>query len=117
MSKPTRAMSFRQQMRKSMADLKSIMEQNESPSGNGRFTVRTSEVVEPSEYSAKAVIRTRNMLKVSQSVFAQILGVSPALVRAWERGARKPSPIARRLLDQVRGNPSNFRMLIRRTAA
>jgi len=49
---------------------------------------------------------------VSQSVFAKMLGVSAALVRSWECGQRKPAPIARRLLDQVRANPSAWRKII-----
>jgi DNA-binding transcriptional regulator YiaG len=45
-------------------------------------------------------------------VFAQMLGVSAALVRSWECGQRKPSLIARRLLDLIRANPTNWREMI-----
>lgn len=50
-------------------------------------------------------------LNVSQPVFAQLLGISAVLVRWWERGARSPAPIARRLLDQV--DPKRFLSLVR----
>jgi DNA-binding transcriptional regulator YiaG len=78
-----------------------------------KFTVRTVEIVpEPCEYGAKQVRATRDLLGVSQPVFAQMLGVSAALVRAWELGQRKPAPIARRLLDPIHANPSNWRAMI-----
>jgi DNA-binding transcriptional regulator YiaG len=113
MSKRLRPISFRDQMRQSLADLRSIMSRGESPSGNGRFTARTVEVAEPSRYDAPAVRRTRRALNASQAVFAQVLGVSPALVRAWEAGTRVPSPLARRLLDQVKAEPVQFAALVR----
>lgn len=115
MSKRNRATSspFRQQMKRSMAELQSIIERRESPSGGGRFTIRTIAVAEPSAHDAASVRVIRESLNVSQGVFAQLLGVSAALVRAWELGTRVPAPIARRLLDQVRENPSSFAMLVR----
>jgi putative transcriptional regulator len=116
MSKRNRPIGFREQMRRSMADMQSIVERGESPSGNGRFTVRTLEVVEPGKYGAKAVRNTREAMNVSQTVFAELLGVSAALVRAWELGTRVPSPMARRLFDQVRANPSFLTTLVRSPA-
>src|SRR6266487_3133676 len=77
----------------------------------GRFTVRTLKVAQPSVHSAASVHAIRKSLNVSQTVFAQLLGVSAALVRAWELGTRVPSPIAR-LLDQIRQNPSSFSLLV-----
>ena len=38
----------------------------------------------------------REGLNVSQMVFARMVGASAGLVRAWEQGARVPSPMARR---------------------
>ncbi len=55
---------------------------------------------------------TRELVGVSQPIFAKMLGVSPALVRAWECGQRKPAPIARRMLDLVRADPMNWRAII-----
>ena len=48
----------------------------------------------------------------SQPVFARMLGVSAALVRSWEGGQRKPAPMARRLLDLIRADPSKWRTMI-----
>src|SRR4051812_26494017 len=53
-----------------------------------QFTVRTVEVPDPpSDYDSAAVVRTREMLGVSQPVFAQLLGVSAIQARSWENGA------------------------------
>jgi len=108
MTKRARIMSFRQQMRRSMADLRAIVTNGQSPSGDGRFTVRTVQIQEPSKYSANAIRRLRERLELSQTLFAKLIGVSASLIRAWELGAREPSPLARRLLDQVDANPAVF---------
>ena len=77
-----------------------------------KFTVRTvRNVPAPSRYSPADVRRARRLVGVSQPVFAQLLGVSAALVRAWECGQRTPSPLARRLLDQVNANPTAWRAM------
>src|SRR5437870_1354396 len=115
MSKARRPESLRQQIHRSMDDLRSIMRRGQSPSGDGRFTARTVQIIEPSFHDAKSVRRMRQALNLSQVLFAQLVGVSPALVRAWELGTRKPAPIARRLLDQIRAEPKRFQDLVRAT--
>ena len=78
-----------------------------------KYTVRTVRAVpEPGRYDAAGVREARELVGVSQAVFAQMLGVSAALVRSWECGQRKPAPIARRLLDLVRANPSGWRAMV-----
>ena len=72
-----------------------------------RLTFRTVEATpaEPGEYDAAAVLAVRERLAVSQPVFAALLALSPATVRAWERGAKTPGPMARRLLDVAARHP------------
>ena len=78
-----------------------------------KFTVRTVRIVpDPGQYKPADVQKLRSLLGVSQPVFARMLGVSAALVRSWECGQRKPSALARRLLDQMRANPANWRAMI-----
>lgn len=56
--------------------------------------------MEPRKFSAAGVKAVRKRMGMSQVVFARVLAVSPATVRAWERqGAR--SPMARRLLEAI----------------
>jgi putative transcriptional regulator len=117
MSKPGKVQSFRRQMAESMAELDMIVAGGQSFSGNGRFTVRTTRVPAPSVYGASSVRSLRRRLEVSQGVFAQLLGVSQVLVRAWERGARTPAPVACRLLDIFRVDPRMPEKLMRRSAS
>lgn len=44
------------------------------------------------------VASERKALNLTQKAFAQILGVSPRTVEAWEAGRTTPSPTARNLL-------------------
>lgn len=78
-----------------------------------KYTVRTVHMVpDPGKYKAADVRATRKLVGVSQPVFAQMIGVSVALVRSWECGQRKPAAIARRLLDLIRANPSGWRKMV-----
>ena len=52
-------------------------------------------------FDAKDIARLRNELKVSQSVFAFYLNTSTSTVAQWERGDKRPSGIAARLLQIV----------------
>ena len=83
--------------------------------GTDMGTVRTVELPdEPGEYDPAAVRATRLELKASQSVFARLLGVSTILVRSWESGARVPSRLARRLLDEIRRDPARWAAMAHR---
>lgn len=74
------------------------------------FTVRKVKLdLNPQEYDASSVRVTRARIGVSQPLFAQLLGVSVDLVKAWEQGGRKPNPMACRLLDEMNLNPARWR--------
>jgi len=75
-----------------------------------RFTCRKIELnLIPEKYNPKKVKNTREVLGVSQSLFAQFLGVSPKTVAAWERGAKTPQDIACRFMDEIRHDPNYWR--------
>lgn len=81
------------------------------------FTCRTVVLdLEPGVYDTAKVIATRRLLRASQTVFAQVLGVSPNAVRAWEQGLNLPSEIARRFMDEIRRNPDYWRQRLRESA-
>jgi putative transcriptional regulator len=51
------------------------------------------------EYGSAAVKRIRAATRMSQPVFARLLGVDKSAVAQWERGAKRPSGPALRLLE------------------
>ena len=63
-----------------------------------RVTVRELPIP---EYKAADVARTRKELNLSQRGLANVLGVSPRTVEAWEAGKNVPSGAARHLLYLV----------------
>ena len=77
------------------------------------FTVRTYEVeFTPREYGPDDVRRVRGLLGMSQVLFARFLGVDANTVRSWEQGTRPPSPIARRFMDEIEGDPEHWQQRI-----
>jgi putative transcriptional regulator len=59
----------------------------------------------PAPLAARDVQKIRLRLKLSQSVFARVLNVSPKTVQAWEQGTRTPSDAALKLLSIARKRP------------
>jgi DNA-binding transcriptional regulator YiaG len=83
-----------------------------------QLTVRTynAEFVCPA-YGPDDVRRVRNLLGMSQVVFARFLGVEPNTVRSWEQGARPPSAIARRFMGEIEEDPVYWRKRVARSLA
>jgi DNA-binding transcriptional regulator YiaG len=78
------------------------------------FTVRTvTDLPEPTQYDSRRIADLRIRLGASQAVFARLIGASVPLVRAWERGGRRPSPMARRLLDEIERDPKRWTSMLR----
>lgn len=73
------------------------------------FNCRTVRLnLKPAPYDPDLVKETRKLLKASQVIFAQFLGVSPATVRDWEQGQKPPRGAACRLMDEIRSNPKHW---------
>lgn len=71
-----------------------------------RFTCRQIKLdLRPTSYNPELVKTTRQLLKISQTLFAHFLGVSPKTVRSWEQGINRPSPMACRFMDEIRRFP------------
>ena len=94
-----------------MHELQHMMARGKTP--REMFTVKTIDVPEPGMYTPARIRALRDDLAVSQAVFAHLVGVSVILVKSWERGARDPSPLARRLLDTIRANPAQWLASVR----
>jgi len=72
----------------------------------GHGQLKTTELSEPSE---PKVIRAK--LKLSQSAFAALLGVSTRTLQDWEQGRRSPQGPAIALLRIAEQHPEVFRDL------
>lgn len=51
------------------------------------------------DYGGSEIKRIRAATRMSQPVFARLLGVDKSAVAQWERGAKRPSGPAQRLLE------------------
>lgn len=78
------------------------------------ITLRTIRLnLQPSEYGPRDVKRTREMLRVSQAIFAQLMAVSTKTIQSWEQADRPVPGPARRLMDEMNSNPHYWMGLIR----
>ncbi len=64
------------------------------------------------QHDADSVKAIRNLLNVSQTVFAQLLGVKPSTVQSWEQGRQAPGEMACRFLEEIRRDPKYWRARI-----
>jgi putative transcriptional regulator len=75
----------------------------------GKIMLRTSfypvspvcDSISPEEIKA-----TREQLKLSQTLFASVIGVSKKSVESWESGRYKPDGAARRLISIMQKDPA-----------
>jgi putative transcriptional regulator len=77
--------------------------------GQEKLTLRTKTLKLPPRIKpikAKEIMAMRNKYGVSQAIFARLLNVPKVTAISWEKGRRKPTGAALRLLDIVRKNPS-----------
>ena len=69
----------------------------------GEIKLKVKTLHEPSP--AKAI---RKKLRLSQSAFAGLMGVSPRTIQDWEQGRRKPQGPAKSLLRIAEQHPEIF---------
>jgi putative transcriptional regulator len=58
-------------------------------------------IAETHELSPRKIKKIRQCAHVSQAVFAKMINVSLAAIKQWERGERKPSGAALKLLNLI----------------
>ncbi len=79
-----------------------------------KFTCRKVEFrLEPQPYEPSKVKATRDLLRVSQRIFATFLGTSIKTIQAWEQGISAPNKMACRFMDQIRRDPEYWRETLR----
>jgi putative transcriptional regulator len=72
-------------------------------------TARKAYLEPPPYYPPHLLREVRHRLSVSQTIFAQMLGVSASSIRAWEQGKREPEGPARRLIQIADLHPEILR--------
>jgi putative transcriptional regulator len=81
----------------------------------GKLDLRTTELeipeLPPDLSKKKIKLLREEILGLSQPLFARFLGVSPAAVKAWEQGNKKPSGTARRLMQIFERDPKIIKKL------
>lgn len=65
------------------------------------------------DYGSAEVRRIRTAARMSQPVFARLLGVDKSAVAQWERGAKRPSGPAARLLEVLDPKRSEASPIVR----
>jgi putative transcriptional regulator len=77
--------------------------------------VRPSPVsIKPPDLKAADIRAIRESLGLNQALFASFLGVRPTTLRSWEQGETRPSPLARRFLDEIRDDRDYWLEKLRR---
>lgn len=88
--------------------LHSVEEVSDHVTGKRKVTMRTTQVKLPDpapQVSPEDIAEARHALNVSQPVFARLLNVPTVTAVSWEKGRRKPSGAALRLLQIARKHP------------
>ena len=76
--------------------------------GKQKLTLRTNQLALPlpiKPLEPEDITALRQKLNVSQAVFAGLLNVPKVTAISWEKGRRRPTGAALRLLDLIRKKP------------
>ena len=79
--------------------------------GTGKARVSKCTVNPAPEYDAKQIKQVRLSLGMTQVTFAEVMGVSPKTVEAWEAGTNRPIGSARRFLSVLQTDPTLLKKL------
>lgn len=88
--------------------LNSVEAVRDHVAGKRKVTMRSTKVLLPDPaplVSPQDIVEARQALNVSQRVFARLLNVPTVTAVSWEKGRRKPSGAALRLLQIARKHP------------
>ncbi len=89
--------------------ISSLQEFIEASDRGEQITIRKMKLnLEPREYTGSEIKWTRERLRVSQGVFARLMGVSVKTVEAWEADTNAPTGPVCRLLEEINIDPMAF---------
>ena len=86
--------------------LKGLQEAVDYENGNGEARVTKCTVNPAPEFNAQQIKNVRISLGMTQATFAEVMGVSPKTVEAWEAGTNRPVGSARRFLSVLQADPT-----------
>jgi len=81
-----------------------------------KVRVRVVEIpdIEPiTEYTKEKIKEIRHKNNFTQKTFAEIFGVTPKAVEAWEAGKRRPTSAAQRLFQLMEKDPNIINTIIK----
>ena len=81
--------------------IKGLNEAVDYETGKGKARVAKCTVNPAPEFNAEQIKDVRLSLGMTQVTFAEVMGVSPKTVEAWERGVNRPTGPACRLLSML----------------
>ena len=74
--------------------------------------VTTTLPAPPPPAKPRQIASLRRQCRMSQAVFAAVVNVSVKTVQSWERGARRPSDAALRMLQVIERKPDVVTMIL-----
>ena len=86
--------------------IKGLNEAIDYENGTGKARVTKCTVNPAPEFTAGQIKEVRISVGMTQTTFAEVMGVSPKTVEAWEAGTNKPIGSARRFLSVLKADPS-----------
>lgn len=78
---------------------------------DGRIKGRRQKVtISPvKDFSNKEIKNLREELNLTQITFAEVIGVTPKTVEAWEKGTNSPNGPARRIMAILKEDPESLK--------
>lgn len=105
MTKARRKGTFGQVLIESAREAVQIERGEAPPARVTKHTAAETRVAPPPQYVPERIKGIRDVMALSQPVFAAALNVSPETVRAWEQGKREPDGPTLRLLEVAEQHP------------
>ena len=89
--------------------LRGLQQALEHSQGKRELKSRLVSITPPIQFKPNEIKSIRSNLNMSQSFFADVLGVSKKTVESWEYGKGKPNGAACRLLTIAKDDPEAIR--------
>ena len=87
-------------------------ENGDTSMGRIRY-VKVPDIEPVQEFSKEKIKELRQKVNLPQKYFAELVGVTPRTVEAWEVGTRKPTGTAKRLFQLMDNDPTILNSMMR----